>query len=531
MDHLDLAPYIAAVRPISAAMDMHEVFARFRSDKTSSFFPVVDLTGRPLGIVRELELKDYAYGMFGRELIKRESVTAFVRGCLTVEYQTPIDEILIRLGSQPLSDGILITRNGIYAGVVSNLSLLALYEQVRIRMQSQLSQVQKMEAIGTLAGGIAHDFNNILLPIMGYAELIKKLLGVEQPAIVGYVDQILTASKRAKELVRQILTFSRQRSSERVPISLAPVVREVMQLLRSSLPATITIATEVLIEEATVVIDPAEVHQILMNLCTNAAHAMRGGGGRLTVSLREASGPMVDHDGGALLQERPCVRVSVQDTGHGIEPAHLARIFEPFFTTKGPGEGTGMGLSVVHGIVTGCGGGVRVESAPGQGSTFHIYLPLSRRMTDHPALVTSGRPTHGGGIRVLLVDDEHMITELASAYLAEVGFRVTVKSSSLEALVHLRARPGDFDVLVTDQTMPELTGIKLAQRALEVRPDLPIILVTGYSDMVSEDVARACGVREYMLKPYTFGLLASKVVALAGSDGAKGGAAVAGARC
>ena len=367
--------------------------------------------------------------------------------------------------------------------------------EIEARLEAQLRQAQKMEALGTLAGGIAHDFNNILGVIMGYTEM-----GLEDVAPASPMErrlkEVLSAGRRARDLIHQILTFSRQEERELRPLHLGPVVGEITKLLRASLPANIRIRQTLSADPDLVLADPTQIHQVLMNLCANAAFSMRETGGTLTISLDEAD---PDADAPANIKKHGFVRLSVRDTGPGIEPMILDSIFDPFFTTKKPGQGTGMGLAMVHGIVHGFGGTVSVDSKPGQGSAFHVFLPKAgKKPAIHRDIET---PAPMGRGRVLFVDDEKALADIGREMLEGLGFKVTEKTGAKEALTAFRGDPDGFDLVITDQTMPGLTGAELAREILAVRPDMPIILCTGFSETISPEKAKALGIRDFLLKP------------------------------
>jgi PAS domain S-box-containing protein len=368
----------------------------------------------------------------------------------------------------------------------------------RRRLEAQVRQAQKMEAIGSLAGGIAHDFNNILSAMLGYTE--QAMLGVQLESRVWHdLHEVLVAGERARELVRHILTFSRQSEQERRPVHLHHIVAEALKLLRATLPATIEIRQELDPAPGAVLADPTQMHQVVMNLCTNAGHAMRESGGVLEVGVKAfPPGPRspADHPE---LGPGPYLKLTVRDSGHGMEREILERIFDPFFTTKEPGEGTGMGLAVVHGIVASHGGVITVQSAPGEGTTFEVYLPQTADSI--PAEVRPEEPVAERGARILFVDDEPALARLGAEMLEGAGHRVVATASSLEALKVFRAAPDSFDVVITDQTMPEMTGEALARELLSIRPDLPVIQCTGFSHTLSAEKARAMGIAEYILKP------------------------------
>jgi len=371
-------------------------------------------------------------------------------------------------------------------------------EQERARLEAQLQQAQKLESIGTLAGGIAHDFNNILAIITGYTELAL-LKGGHDVDWQARLSEVLAAGGRARDLVQQILAFSRQAEYTRAPISLGRTLEESVRFLRASLPATIETRSDLAARPDVVLADATQIQQVIMNLCVNAGHAMRRDGGVLEVGLAP-----VRLDAGAARpwQDLPpgdYFMMTVKDTGTGMTPEVRERIFEPYFTTKGPGEGTGLGLSVVHGIVKSHGGAVRVETHPGRGTTFEILLPRSDRA---PARGEGeeGRAA-GRSARILFVDDEPSLAHLGRQVLEQCGHQVVALEDSRQALEEFRARPEAFDLLVTDMTMPAMTGEELSRQVLRIRPDLPVILCTGYSEAMTEERAREIGIRQILLKP------------------------------
>lgn len=383
-------------------------------------------------------------------------------------------------------------------------------EEDKRMIEKQLNQIQKMEAIGTLAGGIAHDFNNILAPIIGYAELAMQ--GVpEKSRIKADLGQILMAANRAKELVMQILSFSRQTEQEPKPIQVSLIVKEAAKFLRASLPSTIEIKVVIAPDamQSKIIADPTRLHQVLMNLCVNAGHAMLDGGGRLEMKLSNA-----DVDEEFVLQypgAKPgrYLKLTVADTGHGMDQEIIQRIFEPYFTTKGPGQGTGLGLSVAYGIVKGCGGWIDVESKRGKGSTFDVLLPVIERPAEPER--EPGPVDFCCSGRVLLVDDEEAIVRLGKEMLEKFGFEVVAMCSSIEALDIFRSAPESFALVITDLTMPGMTGMGLARSLLEARPGLPIILCTGFSDEIDAEKARECGFSGFIMKPMSMTELADAI--------------------
>lgn len=366
----------------------------------------------------------------------------------------------------------------------------------RKRLESQLRQAQKMEAIGTLAGGIAHDFNNILGAIVGHAEIACEQLADDDP-ISESLNHILLGAHRAKELVRQILAFSRKGDPEKMPVKIRPLVEEALRFLRASLPSTIEIRKSLKARQDVVIMDPTQFQQILMNLCTNAAHAMGGQAGVLKLGLENVTVEPVAE------AVEPCatsqLKLTVEDTGCGIPEDELERIFEPYFTTKQKGVGTGLGLAVAHGIVADCGGRINVHSVVGEGSTFEVFLPVVT--FDKPFEINPSECLPTGDERILVVEDEATLLNLTQLMLRRLGYRVVGCSDSLDALKRFQADPRGFDLVITDMTMPHLTGDRLAAELLKLRPDLPIILWTGYTELITDEAARSIGIREFVHKP------------------------------
>lgn len=370
-------------------------------------------------------------------------------------------------------------------------------EEALRKSEKGLRQAQKMEAIGTLAGGIAHDFNNILGAIVGLTEMTLYECG--EASQKRRLEQIIKACDRAKNLVNHILTFSRQSDQERKPVNIGVIVKEALKLLRASLPSTISISSDISSNSNTVLADPTQLHQIMMNLCTNAAHAMRERGGVMNISLESVYIDSVALSSTPALTAGPYVRLLVSDTGHGIDPAVIDRIFDPFFTTKKPGEGTGLGLSVVYGIVKSYKGAINVYSEPGIGTTFKVYLP---RIETSTAIETKSiEPIPGGKEHILFVDDEEMLAEIGRDMVQYLGYTVAARTSSIEALEAFRAQPARYDMVITDMTMPNMTGVELAREIHRVQPDIPIIICTGFSELINEAEARRLGIQKLLMKP------------------------------
>ncbi len=403
------------------------------------------------------------------------------------------------------------------------------YELEREGLEGQLNHLQKMEAIGTLAGGIAHDFNNILSPIVGYAEMLDEDLQ-EDSVLRESTGKILTATKRARDLVKQILTFSRQAEQEIKPLRPHLVLKEVLKLIRATIPSTIEVRHEIDPETRPILADPTKIHQVAMNLITNAYHAMAEQGGTLSVTLGNAAMKGAPGEPGTPASapevpegiEGPCVLLSVSDTGVGMEPSVLEKIFNPYFTTKPKDKGTGLGLSVVHGIVKSYGGEIRVASTPAKGTRFHVYLPADvKEELPEEAAGPGAYPT--GHERILLVDDEEPVTRLGQKMLQRQGYTVDVMNSSTDALETVKAAPALHDMVITDMTMPNMTGDRLAREILKIRSGMPILICTGFSELITPEKAAAMGIRGYLLKPVLkkeLVLLVRKV--LDGGDGFEG---------
>jgi signal transduction histidine kinase/CheY-like chemotaxis protein len=372
-------------------------------------------------------------------------------------------------------------------------------EEERERLQEQLLQSQKMEALGTAAGGIAHDFNNILAAIIGFTESVRGRAEKDSrdERILG---RVVEAGLRGRELVKQMLTFARKTAYEKKPLRLSGVIRETMALVRASMPAAVGITIKVDSESGLVMGDPNQIQQVLMNLCTNGADAMREKGGTLEVGLSDYSVPTAGED---IYGIRPglYMKLWVRDTGEGMAPEVISRIFDPFFTTKRAGQGTGLGLSVVHGIVKQHGGYVAAESESGKGSLFTVYLPTATGIPSREAV--SGDDCPGGSERILFVDDEEAQTEMGKELLEELGYRVKTCRGPGEALELVKAGAGGFDLIITDQAMPQMTGMEMAKKILDLAADVPIILCTGFSHLVDAGQARTAGIRAFVMKPLT----------------------------
>ncbi len=368
----------------------------------------------------------------------------------------------------------------------------------RKNLEDKLRQAYKMEAIGTLAGGIAHDFNNILYAMIGYAEISIQMTEKDSK-VYRNMEQILKAGNRAKELVYQILTFSRQDEKEIKPIQIKPLIKEALKLIRASLPTTIELVQDIK-SQSVIMADPTQIHQIIMNLCTNAGHAMKDKGGTLEISLVDINLTADFTNRYPDLIPGSHIRLTVSDTGCGISSDLILRIFDPFFTTKCEGEGTGMGLSMVHGIVKGLGGAVTVYSEMEIGSVFNVYLPVIEDVVALTKSKTLEIPK-GNQERVLFVDDEGPLVDVGGQIIESLGYQVFTETASPKAFEKFKTNPDGFDLIVTDMTMPKMTGLDLAEKVMEIRPDMPVILCTGFSAMIDENEIEKTGIRGYITKP------------------------------
>jgi len=392
-------------------------------------------------------------------------------------------------------------------GVTREITALKRSQEERSRIETQLRQAQRLEAIGVLAGGVAHDFNNILTAIWGYAALARDELP-QASRERGHLDEVLKASERARDLVRQILAFSRRGEESRQRLQISTVIREDLKLFRATLPSSIELHEQIDPECGAVLADPTQIHQIVMNLCTNAYQALGQAGGAVKVALERVQVGQAAARANPYLNPGPYARLAVSDTGQGIDPKIADRIFEPFFTTKGLSQGTGLGLSVVHGIVTSYGGAINFDSVPGQGTTFSVHLPLAPAREELEEQAPSSEPLPRGGERILFVDDEEPLAQLGKEMLERLGYQVEAFSSSREALEAFRQDPQEFDLALTDLTMPGLTGVDLGREFLALRPDLPVILATGFSEQMDAPKAKELGFQAYVAKPFVLSDLA-----------------------
>jgi len=404
--------------------------------------------------------------------------------------------------------------------VLGNKKLLSIFQDVTLEkkmlseqraLEHQALQSSKIEAIGTLAGGIAHDFNNILMAILGYGQMALE----ETPpgtSVHSDLQQILLAGRRASELTKQILLFSRQGKDELSPYKLQAVVKEVIKLLRSTMPSTIEIATDINTKCRPALLDPTQIHQVLMNILTNAKQAIGASHGKIEIILREVDWTisMLSVDGKAMKKGR-CLELSIKDSGKGMSSETLSRIFEPFLTTKVKGEGTGMGMAVCHGIISKHSGSITVDSSPGKGTKFNIYLPVTEESDQDLMAKIDNSVSIQGNERIMLVDDEKELLKMQDRSLTKLGYQTVCFSESIDALEYFQEHSDEIDMLVTDMTMPHLTGAELSQKILQFCPDLPIIICTGYSEVLDAETAYEIGIKSYILKPVIISELATKM--------------------
>ncbi len=496
----------ARCQALEALQESERKFRRLFNLSSDAVFLIAKDTGRIL------EVNDAAEGQYG---FTRAELTRMRNIDLSAEPEktrqaTAVQAPIIPIRYHRRKDGTVFPveiaaahfqwqGQDVHLAAIRDISFRLQAENEKTHLANQLRQAQKMEAIGTLAGGIAHDFNNILALIIGFAEL-----GLEDlhrtTEVRGHLSEILAAGKRARDLVRQILTFSRQSDQTAKPIAVGPIVEEAARMLRSVLPTTIAMVVDIQASESTIKGDATQIHQVLMNLCTNAAQAMEATGGQLSIGLQKVAGDGHTGPDKSPPDARPHLRLRVRDTGPGIAPEHLERIFEPYFSTKGVCKGTGLGLAVVHGIVASHGGRVTVRPEVPGGTCFDVFLPLLEAGPGAIAEAAAGGAPRGREA-VLLVDDEAALADLGQAMLARLGYRVTTRTSSLEALEAFRADPGRFDLVITDMTMPNLTGDRLAEAVHVIRPEIPVILCTGYSERMTAEKARAMGIAGFLYKP------------------------------
>ena len=376
------------------------------------------------------------------------------------------------------------------------------------KLEAQLHQAQKMESIGTLAGGIAHDFNNILFPMFGYLEMMMRDAPEDSP-LHDSLERVFNGAKIARDLAKQILTFSRQKDHEMKPLKVHLVIKEALELVESFLPSTIEISQNIKTDCRLVMADPTQIHQIVMNLCTNAFHAMEETGGKLTITFKDVELAVKDLKDSVMIPG-PYVCLTVADTGQGMKQSIMDRIFEPYFTTKKEGKGTGLGLAILHGIVKSHGGHISFYSEPGKGAEFKVYLPVIKKQKETSKVETDAS-IQKGNERILLVDDQDIIVQMEKQMLEQLGYHVTDRISSVDVLEVFRADPDKFDLVITDMTMPNMTGEQLADELIKIRSDIPVILCTGFSEKMSEEKAKAMGIKGFLMKPVLMKDLSSTI--------------------
>ena len=453
------------------------------------------LTGRTVEELKQLTTYDIT-PHDSHERLKKIKVSDEYEELGMVTYYRPDNSHRIaKLSKVPLDDIAVI---GIARDITNDL-----------KIEQQLRQSQKMESIGTLAGGIAHDFNNILFPILGHSEMLLQDVPKDSPFRTG-LNQIHTGALRASELVKQILTFCRQKNGEVKLMKMQPIIKEILNLIRSSIPTTIEIKQNIQHECGAIKADPTQIHQIVMNLTTNAYHAMEETGGEMNIKLKKVEleeSDLFSPD----IKPGTYACLSISDTGRGMDNELIAKIFDPFFTTKEIGKGTGMGLSVVHGIVKSMDGAIKVYSEPDKGTEFHVYLPLAEVVKEQQTTTNIKTSIQGGIEHILLVDDEHAIIEMEQNMLERMGYQVISHTSSIEALEAFRANRGKFDLIITDMAMPNMSGDKFAVELTKIRPDIPILLCTGFSETMSAEEADTLGIKGFLLKPIVMKDLSLKI--------------------
>jgi PAS domain S-box-containing protein len=417
----------------------------------------------------------------------------------------------LHITEQPIMDktGAIISVEGIAQDITQRI----IAEKELASAHERLEQAHKMEAIGTLAGGIAHDFNNILMPIIGYIDMIKSEFP-ENSKGWRWSSTVQTAAKRAKELVQQILTFSRCQKQEKKKVNIKSLVKEVVKFLQASIPKSIEIRVYIQPINKLIYANSIQMHQVLMNLCTNAYQAMRNKGGVLSVSLSEIDICADNLSEFPDFKEGTYIRIEVSDTGIGIKKEHMKRIFEPYFTTKPKNEGTGIGLSVVHGIVMNHGGYISVFSKINKGTTFLLYLPVIQPLKKDKDAALFNQDLHGAE-RLLIIDDDDIIVKLLNKQLISLGYQVVAHTCPFKAVDVFKQNPQQFDLVITDMTMPKKNGVELSQEIWSIRPDIPIILCTGFSELINKDQAIDMGIKDFIMKPmskYEIGRIVRKVL-------------------
>lgn len=485
------------------------VFRTKPNGKIISFNPAIL---KMLGLTNELEINILqANDFYNREGDRQHMLDEIARNSQINGFECQLksikgDKLWVSISAIGIKD-----ENGrikYIDGIIEDITERRASEREKAWLQKQLIQAQKMEAVGTLAGGIAHDFNNILQAIFGYAQMAKDN-SVENPKVQKYINQLITASERAKELVHQILAFSRQGEVEKKPIEIGGIIKGALKLIRASIPSTIEIRQNLEPNIGAIVADETQVFQLVMNLCTNAFHAMEKEGGQLDIDLFPVRISTEDFLGYQDIQPGEYLQLSVSDTGHGMSPDRLSRIFEPYFTTKDVGEGTGLGLAMVHGIVKSCRGSIKVFSKPNKGTIFSVVFPIAESKVEKPLELSTPLPK--GIEQILFVDDEKILVDIGKESLEGLGYKVEARTSSYDALEVFRIQPDKFDIIITDMTMPKMTGEKLAAEIQKIRSDIPIVLCTGYSSSINRENALSTGISDMLMKPITLNDMANTV--------------------
>ncbi|MEA2060448.1 MAG: PAS domain S-box protein [Thermodesulfobacteriota bacterium] len=475
---------------------------------------IISILGYPADELTGMNYKTYVDKDTADKLKKRYSQVLTAGKTLT-DFQYPL---IKKDGTKRMVETSVSLRKDInqqvvgFCGLTYDITERKKTENEKKNLEIKLRQTHKMEAIGTLAGGIAHDFNNILSGVFGYAQLAEK--NIENPLKArGYIRQIHKGARRAAELIQQILTFSRQSEHEKSLLTVSVVVKEALKLLRSTIPTTIEIR-EKIFSNARVMADSTQIHQVLMNLCTNAYHAMRVNGGTITVELKETDIEEESTLINANISPGRYLNLKISDTGEGISKEILNKIFDPYFTTKNAREGTGLGLSLVYGIVEDHGGFIRVKSELDKGTTFDIFLPVTEKKTDPPVEINKMPVAGRGSENIIIVDDEESVLLSTKELLEDYGYSINAFSNGQDTFNAFKKNPYEFDLLITDMTMPHMSGDELAQKSLDIRKDLKIILCTGYSENMSEARAREIGIRQFLQKPFNTDRLLSIVRSL-----------------
>jgi len=523
---LGIGHNITAIR--QAQEKLRESEKRFRQAIEFSPIPmgIADGNGRVLYRNREFPLR-YGYSIEETPSIDEWIRQAFpdpaYREMSLAQWREDVGQALLTGEVTPVREYKIICKDGtprqveIVTRSMNDMLVTAFNDVTEQRaLESRLRQGQKLEAIGQLAGGIAHDFNNILSAIIGFTDraLIKT---ANDPALHNDLTQVRQAANRAVDLIRHILTFSRKQPQEKMSIQAFLVIKEALKLLRASIPTTIEIRQDI-VSQAAILADPTQIPQLVMNLCTNSYHAMKEKGGILTVSLHETEITQPLSDCGAELPPGCYLKLSISDTGCGMNKETMARVFEPYFTTKEKDVGTGLGLAVVHGIVKEHQGRISVYSEPGQGTTFNVYLPVIHETVAESPSPAPTSPMAGSGERIMVVDDDAIIRDILDLFLTDAGYVITLFANGREAWEALQKTPEAWDLLLTDQTMPEMTGEMLTTKAHELNPGLPLIICSGYDVSLNENHTRAPGVSAYLQKPVDHSILLTEIARALSKD-------------